>query len=115
MVHGQPLPLEYLRLGAFDGASETRKVAADDGRLLESLRFKTKPLFPFTVYHAASKSSRRYTLFAASEALRQKWKEALENAIAVYRARQEANMVGFSGIALRCKHGLITCMNHSIS
>lgn len=87
------MPLEYLRLGAFDGASESRKVGADDGGILQSLRFKMKPLFPFTVYHAASKAGRRYTLFASSEAVRQKWKDALDNALAVYRARQEANQV----------------------
>lgn len=94
-VGSRPIPLEFLRLGSFTGASETRKVGADDGRLLESLRFRMKPLYPFTVYHAASKSSRRYTLYAASEALRTKWKEMLDDAIAVYRARQEANMVNF--------------------
>ncbi|KAF7986494.1 hypothetical protein HWV62_31305 [Athelia sp. TMB] len=69
----------------------TRKVGADDGGILQSLRFKMKPMFPFTVYHAASKGSRRYTLFTTSEALRTKWKDALENALAVYHARQEAN------------------------
>ncbi|KAF7964575.1 hypothetical protein HWV62_5482, partial [Athelia sp. TMB] len=90
-VSSRPLPLEYLRLGAFNEASETRKVGADDGGILQSLRFKMKPMFPFTVYHAASKGSRRYTLFTTSEALRTKWKDALENALAVYHARQEAN------------------------
>ena len=55
-----------------------------------------KPLYPFTVYHAASKTSRRYTLYASSELLRTKWKEMLDDTIAVYRARQEANMVTFT-------------------
>ena len=55
-----------------------------------------KPLYPFTVYHAASKTSRRYTLYASSELLRAKWKEMLDDTIAVYRARQEANMVTFT-------------------
>lgn len=87
------MPLEFLRIGGFKGPSETRKVGADDGRLLESLRFRMKPLFPFTVYHAASKSSRRYTLYAASEALRQKWKEALEDTLAVHKAQRDANLV----------------------
>ena len=94
-VGSRPLPLEFLRLGSFTGPSESRKVSADDGRLLESLRFRMKPLYPFTVYHAASKSSRRYTLYASSEALRTKWEEMLDDTIAVYRARQEANMVTF--------------------
>ena len=68
-------------------------MGADDGRLLESLRFRTKPLYPFTVYHASAKSTRRYTLYALSEGLRNKWKDALEDTIAVYKARQEANRV----------------------
>ena len=95
-VGSRPLPLEFLRLGSFTGPSESRKVNADDGRLLESLRFRMKPLYPFTVYHAASKTSRRYTLYASSELLRTKWKEMLDDTIAVYRARQEANMVTFT-------------------
>ena len=95
-VGSRPLPLEFLRLGSFTSPSESRKVNADDGRLLESLRFRMKPLYPFTVYHAASKTSRRYTLYASSELLRTKWKEMLDDTIAVYRARQEANMVTFT-------------------
>jgi hypothetical protein len=85
--------LEYLRIGGFNESPETRKVGADDGRLLESLRFRMKPLYPFTVYHASAKSTRRYTLYAKSEAVRKKWKDALEDAIAIHKARQEANMV----------------------
>jgi hypothetical protein len=85
--------LEYLRIGGFNESPETRKVGADDGRLLESLRFRMKPLYPFTVYHASAKSTRRYTLYAASEVARKKWKDALEDTTAVYKARQESNMV----------------------
>jgi hypothetical protein len=59
MLHMQPIPLEYLRLGEFSESSESRKVSADNGRLLESLRFRSKPLCPFTVYHAAAKSMER--------------------------------------------------------
>lgn len=74
-------------------------MGADDGRLLESLRFKMKPLYPFTVYHAASKMSRRYTLYANSEEIRKKWKDALEDTIAVHKARQEANMVRYLSLS----------------
>ncbi|KIM84853.1 hypothetical protein PILCRDRAFT_817654 [Piloderma croceum F 1598] len=91
-VVSRPLPLEYLRIGSFNEPPETRKVGADDGRLLESLRFRMKPLYPFTIYHASAKSTRRYTLYAASESARTKWKDALEDTIAVYKARQESNM-----------------------
>lgn len=50
-------------------------------------------MWPFTVYHAHEKSRRRYTLFAASEALREKWRVALADALAVRRVQQESNMV----------------------
>ena len=50
-------------------------------------------MWPFTIYHAYEKSRRRYTLFAASEALRGKWRNALMDALAVRKAQQESNMV----------------------
>lgn len=50
-------------------------------------------MWPFTVYHASERSRRRYTLFAASEALREKWRRALEDALAVRGVQQESNMV----------------------
>ncbi|TDL16579.1 hypothetical protein BD410DRAFT_822834 [Rickenella mellea] len=86
-----PIPVELLRLGRFDEPSETRKERADDGRLLESLRSQSKPMYPFTVYHAAAKSSRRYTLYANSESSRKKWHDSLHEAIGLRVARQEAN------------------------
>ncbi|KDQ59244.1 hypothetical protein JAAARDRAFT_192767 [Jaapia argillacea MUCL 33604] len=92
-IVSRPLPLEYLRLGAFDGAPENRKERSEEnGGILDSLRFQYRPMYPFTIYHASSKSSRRYTLFAASEALRSKWREHLVNALGIRKVRQESNM-----------------------
>jgi hypothetical protein len=91
----KPIPLQYLRLGAFDSPAESRKMRADDGRILESLRFHHVQLYPFTIYHASAKGSRRYTLYANSESAREKWYEKLVDAIGVNKVRGEANMVNF--------------------
>ncbi|KAF7374933.1 hypothetical protein MSAN_00379400 [Mycena sanguinolenta] len=58
----RPIPLSFLRLGSFNSPAENRR----DG-------LKFHPLFPFTIYHTASKT-RRYTLFVETEAERRKWK-----------------------------------------
>ena len=50
-------------------------------------------MYPFTVYHASSKSTRRYTLSVASEGVRKRWQSAFVDAIGVYEVRQETNMV----------------------
>jgi RHO1 GDP-GTP exchange protein 1/2 len=50
-------------------------------------------MYPLTIYHTSSKSSRRYTLYASSESIRERWHEALRDAIVVRRVSQEANMV----------------------
>lgn len=51
-------------------------------------------MYPFTVYHASAKMTRRYTLYASTDAVRQKWNAALVDAMGVRKVRQEANMVG---------------------
>jgi len=60
---------------------------------LDSLRSQTVEVFPFTVYHASNVLHRRYTLFVISDGLRQRWRTVFEDAMGLYRARQEANMV----------------------
>jgi len=50
-------------------------------------------VYPFVAYHASSKSTRRYTLYVASEGVRKRWQSAFVDAIGVYKARQEANKV----------------------
>ena len=97
LTHHLSSPIEIgAYRGSFTGPSESRKVSTDGGRLLESLRFHLKPLYPFAVYHAAFNTSRRYMFYALSKSPRAKGKEMLDNTIAIYRARQEANMVIFS-------------------
>ncbi|KAH7930131.1 hypothetical protein BV22DRAFT_1028615 [Leucogyrophana mollusca] len=91
MVVSKPLPLEYLRLGDFDGPAESRKERSEEGGILDSLRAQYKPIYPFTVYHASSKASRRYTLYAATEGARKRWKEALVDCKAIHDARRDAN------------------------
>lgn len=87
------MPLSFLRLGSFDGPVETRREKAEDGGLLESLRSQSVPMYPFIIYHAASRALRRYTLYVASDSLRKKWKNYFLDAIGVNKVRQEANLV----------------------
>ncbi|KAF5382217.1 hypothetical protein D9615_004363 [Tricholomella constricta] len=88
----RPLPLSYLRLGPFDAPAETRKEKPEDGRLLDKFRSSTVTVYPFTIYHASSRSSRRYTFYVASERIRKQWWSAFVDAIGVHKARQEGNM-----------------------
>ncbi|THH06430.1 hypothetical protein EW145_g4099 [Phellinidium pouzarii] len=90
-VSSRPIPLEFLRLGQFDEPSESRKEKSEEGGILESLRFQTRPQYPFTVYHAAAKLARRYTFYTNSEAARNKWHDELVNAIAVHDVRRDVN------------------------
>ncbi|KAJ7773279.1 hypothetical protein B0H16DRAFT_1511726 [Mycena metata] len=76
----RPIPLSFLRLGSFTSPHETRR---------EGL--KLNPVYPFTIFHASSKS-RRYTLYVSTEAERRKWHTLFQEAIGLHRARQEANM-----------------------
>ncbi|TRM64679.1 hypothetical protein BD626DRAFT_547079 [Schizophyllum amplum] len=88
----RPLPLAYLRLGSFNGATDTRRARQDQCGLLDGLRSRTEILYPFTIYHASNKMNRRYTLYVTSEAIRKKWQAAFLNTLAVYKARAEGNM-----------------------
>ncbi|GLB40420.1 putative CNH domain containing protein [Lyophyllum shimeji] len=88
----RPLPLSYLRLGSFTDPPETRREKPEDGRLLDSFRSSTVTVYPFTIYHASSRSTRRYTFYVASEGIRKRWHSVLVDAIAVHKARQEGNM-----------------------
>ncbi|EPT05556.1 hypothetical protein FOMPIDRAFT_1138735 [Fomitopsis schrenkii] len=90
-VVSRPIPLEYLRLGSFSDPPEKRKEQAEDGSRFH-FRSTYRDVWPFTIYHAYEKSRRRYTLFAGSEAVRGKWRNALMDALAVREAQQESNM-----------------------
>ncbi|KAJ7756435.1 hypothetical protein DFH07DRAFT_820553 [Mycena maculata] len=76
----RPIPLSYLRLGSFTAAPENRR----DG-------LKLHTVYPFTIYHAASKS-RRYTLHVSTEHERKRWYSVFQEAIGLHKIRQEANM-----------------------
>lgn len=92
-IVSRPIHLSYLRLGSFTSSPMLRKERAEEAGLLDSLRStSTVPMYPFTVYHASHKSARRYTLFVASDGVRQRWYSALVDAIGVHRARQDASM-----------------------
>ncbi|KAF9445469.1 hypothetical protein P691DRAFT_734916, partial [Macrolepiota fuliginosa MF-IS2] len=86
----RPIHLSFLRLGSFADAPDTRK-ERHEGGLLDSLWSQSVPVFPFTIYHASSRSTRRYTLYVASEAQRQKWRITLSEAISVHRVREDSN------------------------
>lgn len=91
----QPLPLSFLRLGSFNSPPEPRREKAEDGGLLDRYRTQSVLMYPFTIYHAASRSTRRYTLYTTSDALRKKWYNSFVDTIGVHQVRQEANMVRF--------------------
>ncbi|KAF7316832.1 hypothetical protein HMN09_00416400 [Mycena chlorophos] len=76
----RPIPLSYLRLGAFNASAETRR----DG-------LKQLTIYPFIISHAAS-NTRRYTLYVETEAERSKWLKVFQEALGLHKARQEANM-----------------------
>ncbi|KAJ8508807.1 hypothetical protein ONZ45_g8965 [Pleurotus djamor] len=89
----RPLHLSYLRLASFNDPPETRREKAEDnGGLFDSLKRVDIPLYPFTVYHASSRSTRRYTFYVQSEALRKKWYNVLVDAMGVNKVREEASM-----------------------
>ncbi|KAF9471223.1 hypothetical protein BDN70DRAFT_820276 [Pholiota conissans] len=93
LLMSRPMPLSFLRLGAFNDSPETRREkAADDGGILDGWRTQSVPIYPFTIYHAGNKSTRRYTLYVTSETQRKKWYNAFVDAIGVHKVRQDANM-----------------------
>ncbi|KAF9532496.1 hypothetical protein CPB83DRAFT_903530 [Crepidotus variabilis] len=92
LLVSRPMPLSFLRLGEFDGPAENRKEKNEDRSLLDSFRSQTIPVYPFTIYHAANRSTRRYTLYVTTHTVRKKWKNAFDDAIGVHKVRQEANM-----------------------
>lgn len=89
----KPIPLSHLRCASFDAPSESRRERSDERGILDSLRSQNVDMFPFTIYHASNVLHRRYTLCVTSDGLRQRWRSNLEEAMGVYRVRQEANMV----------------------
>ncbi|KAF9648739.1 hypothetical protein BDM02DRAFT_3155589 [Thelephora ganbajun] len=91
-IMSRPIPLEYLRLGSFDDPSDNRRERLEDAGILDRVRPTYKPLYPFKIYHASSKATRSYTLYAPSEGMRKKWNYALADAITVRKVHQESNM-----------------------
>ncbi|KAG6813393.1 hypothetical protein H0H92_011370 [Tricholoma furcatifolium] len=91
-VVSRPLFLSYLRLGSFTAPPEIHKAKVDEGSLLDSFRTTNVTVYPFTIYHASNKNSRRYTFYVASEKIRKNWYSAFVDALAVHKARQEGNM-----------------------
>ncbi|KZT00783.1 uncharacterized protein LAESUDRAFT_687612 [Laetiporus sulphureus 93-53] len=81
-IVSRPIPLEYLRLGSFTDSPEIRKEKAEEGGLFESFRRTHRPVYPMTIYHAAAKSQRRYTLYADDERTRNKWHTVLMEELA---------------------------------
>lgn len=50
-------------------------------------------MYPFTVYHAAAKITRRYTIYTKKKTERNKWKVDLEKAIEARKSQQAPGMV----------------------
>ena len=79
----------------FDASPENRKEKAEDGGLglLDRVRPRYRQMWPFTIYHASAKMTRRYTLYAHSESARDQWFAAFNHGLELRRVRQEGNMV----------------------
>ncbi|KAF9003954.1 hypothetical protein BDQ17DRAFT_1399669 [Cyathus striatus] len=93
VLMSRPIPLAYLQLAPFDSSAESRRERAEESNsILDSLRYTHVPIYPFTIYHSSARSTRRYTLYVASEAIRKKWKAKFEDAIGIWKVRQEGNM-----------------------
>ncbi|KAG1781631.1 hypothetical protein EV702DRAFT_1177351 [Suillus placidus] len=90
-ISSRPIPLEYLKLGSFEGQPESRKERSEEGGILDNLRAQYKPIYPFTIYHSADKLTRRYTLYAPTESAREKWRDALVEAKGIDDVRRDAN------------------------
>lgn len=95
-VISRPIPLEYLRLAAFEAPPESRREKAtftvEQARLFDSFRSRHRPMYPLTIYHASATFIRRYTLYASSESERELWRRAMVEAIGLRKVRQDANM-----------------------
>ncbi|KAG0706814.1 hypothetical protein DFH29DRAFT_900165 [Suillus ampliporus] len=89
-VTSRPIPLEYLKLGSFEGQPENRRELSEEAGTY-SLRAQYKPIYPFTIYHSAEKLARRYTLYAPTESARQKWQDVLVDAKGIDNVRRDAN------------------------
>lgn len=96
----QPIPVEYLRLGSFSDPPTTRSRRPDStsivgGSFLASIAGSSnrQDIYPFTVWHAAARTTRRYTVYVGSEGARRRWRDALVDAVGVRKVRGESNMV----------------------
>lgn len=90
-VSSRPIPIEFLKLGSFEGQPESRKERSEEGGILDNLRAQYKPIYPFTIYHSADKLTRRYTLYAPTESAREKWRNAFVEAKGIDDVRRDAN------------------------
>jgi hypothetical protein len=95
----QPIPLECLRLASFNDEPEVREQHLGLFKRVGS-GFRSSPtkerMHPFTIYHAAAKMTRRYTLYTKSKTERNEWNVALEAAIEARKSQQDAEMVPLS-------------------
>jgi hypothetical protein len=90
----QPIPLECLRLASFNDEPEIRQVQQPKpGFFRQTLSCCSssapEPLYPFTIYHAAAKITRRYTLYTQTATERNRWRSALDDAIEARKSKQE--------------------------
>jgi len=50
-------------------------------------------MYPFTIYHAAAKITRRHTLYTLTATERNRWRTALDDAIEARKSKQEKSVL----------------------
>jgi hypothetical protein len=95
----QPIPLECLRLASFDDEPEEVRQAQQPrpglfrGMLSCCSSLPPEPMYPFTIYHAAAKITRRHTLYTLTATERNRWRTALDDAIEARKSKHEKTVL----------------------
>src|SRR5712672_4191341 len=107
----QPIPLECLRSASFGDDPVVRKQDISLFNKIGSCCHSPTPemMYPITIYHAAAKITRRYTLYAPSPRDRNRWSSELGEVIEAQKARQHGDEVPLLPFLLFSKYLIKEC------